>query len=335
MVAFVPLTQTLKDWFDTPMSALPDDIRAVVEDLFYPIAANLWDRLTPAQRCDLAQQDDNQSDPGKAGERQQGMAIAEQRIDLETKIQELQNAQAPTVRDVVLRDQKIEELKAELVTIEHGGWPANLLPDFDQHGLSQKLPPPKIASTNDGSNAPPDLKSRDSDTRFAGMDKLTFDELSIAFVGDKLEGGIGANGMLEITARRIGKRLAWADFDLINRNTGSLNKHGVMLLGLARVATIPSTTSNKTVSRLREALRKNIGLSDDPFERRQSGIGWKPRFKVADMRGDADERARRFAEGSGKISFEQIESFLSVDNHDEEFGDDAADAWLNKHDPDR
>ena len=116
MDTFVPLTQTLKDWFETPMSALPDDIRSVVEDRFFPFA-HQWDRLTAAQRCDLAQQDDNQSDPGKAGERQQSMAIAEQRIDLETKIQELQNAQAPTVSDVVLRDQKVEALRAALAII--------------------------------------------------------------------------------------------------------------------------------------------------------------------------------------------------------------------------
>lgn len=141
--------------------------------------------------------------------------------------------------------------------------------------------------------------------------------------------------MLEISARGETRRLPCIALDLINRNNGALNSQGVVMLGLAQGRAIPGTEANrKKVSRLREALRVRLGICDDPFEAFQQRKGWQPRFKIADRRGDADERAKRQAE-SRTISLHHHIHHLDADKHHDDLDEreDEVATWLRDHDP--
>ena len=141
---------------------------------------------------------------------------------------------------------------------------------------------------------------------FLAMKNLTADEVSITFVGDKAESGIGVNNLLEITARGNTRRVAFAAIDLIDLHRRSLNGQGVILLGMAQKMILPSTGSNrKKISRLREVFRIHLGIISDPFYTYRKSAGWEPRFKIYDNLGAADERARREAERH-TTSYEQL-----------------------------
>ncbi len=173
---------------------------------------------------------------------------------------------------------------------------------------------------------------------FRAMEHLEPSDVTIAFVGDRNDDGLGANNMLEISARGIKKRVSLAELDLINRRTGRLNCQGGILWGLAKKHMLPRSDKNvKRMSRLRSSLRYCLGLRGDPFEDYKLGGSWQPRFQIDDRRGAADERARRAAEKRTE-SFEQAiergdqftdsdDSMRSVDHE----GDDAA-VWLDKRD---
>lgn len=132
---------------------------------------------------------------------------------------------------------------------------------------------------------------------FRALKKLTADEVSITFVQVKNASGIGANNLLEISARGKTKRVALAAFDLENMQSGGLNAQGAILLDMAqrRYPKHSNPTAVK-MTLLRRALRKCLGIQDDPFEKYRRGTGWEPRFKIEDKRGAADERAKREAE---------------------------------------
>ena len=73
--------------------------------------------------------------------------------------------------------------------------------------------------------------------------------------------GLGANNMLEISARDVRKRVALATLGLIDKRRGTLNCQGVILLGLAQNRMPPRDNKNsKRMSRLRLALRDCLGL---------------------------------------------------------------------------
>lgn len=175
---------------------------------------------------------------------------------------------------------------------------------------------------------------------FLAMKNLTADEVSVTFVGDKTELGIGVNNLLEISARGDTRLVALAAIDLIDLHRRSLNGQGVILLGMAQRMILPSTGSNrKKISRLREVFRSHLGITDDPFDPYRKGVGWEPRFKIYDNRGAADERARREAERR-TTSYEQLmesgekigDSSQSLHSYDSE--NDDADDWLKNNDPD-
>ena len=141
---------------------------------------------------------------------------------------------------------------------------------------------------------------------FRTLENLTPDEVTIAFVGDRNDGGLGANNMFEISARDVKKRIPLVALDLIDKRRGTLNHQGVILLGFAQNRMLPRNNKNsKRMSRLRSLLRDCLGLHGDPFEDRKLRGGWQPRFQIVDRRGAADERAKREAERRTK-SFEQI-----------------------------
>lgn len=175
---------------------------------------------------------------------------------------------------------------------------------------------------------------------FLAMKNLTADEVSVTFVGDKTELGIGVNNLLEISARGDTRLVALAAIDLIDLHRRSLNGQGVILLGMAQRMILPSTGSNrKKISRLREVFRSHLGITDDPFDSYRKGVGWEPRFKIYDNRGAADERARREAERR-TTSYEQLMESgekigdSSQSHHSFDSENDDADDWLKNNDPD-
>lgn|GEM_PF-4382995 len=176
---------------------------------------------------------------------------------------------------------------------------------------------------------------------FIAMKNLTPYEVSLTFVGDKAESGLGANNMLEISARGETRRVALATLDLVDRRRGALNSQGAILLGMAQKKKLRRTgpSHSAKISRLRKVFSKCIGIKDDPFERHRPDVGWAPRFKIADKRGAADERAKREAERRTD-SYEQMnergDQFPSNNQTDQSVDakNDAADEWLKNNDPD-
>ena len=141
---------------------------------------------------------------------------------------------------------------------------------------------------------------------FLAMENLDASELTITFVGDKSETGLGANNMLEILARKETRRVALAVLELVDRRRGSTNSQGVVLLGMALKKKLTHTGANAAkMKRLRDVFRSHLGIRGDPFESYRKGAGWVPRFKIADNRGAADERAKREAERRTD-SYEQL-----------------------------
>ena len=179
---------------------------------------------------------------------------------------------------------------------------------------------------------------------FLAMKKLTADEVSITFVGDKTEYGIGTNNLLEISARGETKSVALAAIGLIDLHSRSLNEQCATLLGMAQKMKLPSSVANKKkISRLRDVFRNHLGISDDPFEPYRKSAGWVPRFQIFDKRGAADKRALREARRTA-VSFEELtergtqfgdtnQTHESFDSENDTENDAAAD-WLKDNDPD-
>ena len=163
-------------------------------------------------------------------------------------------------------------------------------------------------------------------------------QLSIAFVGDLSDTGLGANNMLEISARKTTKRVALASLDLLDRRQGGPNHQAGILLGMATGLRLTYSGPNAAkMKRLRDVLRSNLGLASDPFQPYRSTDGWVPHFAVVDRRGAADERAKR----EGERRSESLDALAergaplhqAQDSHSgfESEGDDA-DAWLQEND---
>jgi hypothetical protein len=177
---------------------------------------------------------------------------------------------------------------------------------------------------------------------FRNMENLRSDELSISFVGDKVESGLGQNNMLEISARNESRRVALGELDLIDNRTGQLNGQGAVLLGLTWKMKTPHTTPNqKKVSRLRGVMRNSLGIKDNPFNVSSSSSGgWLPRFQIKDARGLADERAKQQA-GRRTASNDKLINGLPAQSTDPcepeytyESEDDDTENWIKKNSPD-
>ena len=179
--------------------------------------------------------------------------------------------------------------------------------------------------------------SGDPCNAFRSMKNLTADEISITFVGDKNGYGIGANNLLEISARGITKSVALAEIGLINKHSGQLNGQCDILLSMLKKKNLPiSTVNSKKMSRIRDIFRNHLNCTEDPFDPYRKAVGWIPRFKVRDNRGAADARAKREAEGRTS-SLEQLQekgAQFAQDGQTQSFEGDAADEWLKHNDPD-
>lgn len=141
---------------------------------------------------------------------------------------------------------------------------------------------------------------------FQEMKGLNASELALAFVGDKAESGLGANNMLEISARGQKRRIALAALDLVDKRKGTPNGECGVLLGLTQGLKLKKSSANtQKVKRLRHVFLHHFGIIKDPFEPYMAATGWVPLFKIEDRRGLADERAKKEA-GERMVSLEQL-----------------------------
>lgn len=278
-----------------------------------------WDRLTAAGRRSVTQQSDYQNNPAMAPVRQFWWDLSERRDSIMTQIAEWEVIPTLNASDLALKESRLPELRQELARID--------AENFATAANSEDSP----SAANQASTVGPCAA-------FLSMDNLVANELTIAFVGDQSESGLGANNMLEITARQETRRIALAALGLVDRRQGTLNSQGVILLGMAQKKKLMNSENNAVkVKRLRDVFRQYFGVKNDPFEPYRKGAGWVPHFKIADKRGAADERAKREGERHTH-SYEQMiergDSFTAPGQSQEHFDDedDPASAWLKDND---
>lgn len=287
----VPLVEALEGYFDKSLKEMPDALRRRVVTQFAPIG---WDKCTPGHRRRLSKQLD--TPPGPEITEDERQTIGES-IDREAALikqyEKWEMVDTPTARDLEIQEVKVGELSREIAAMEER----------------------RLITRGDYYPEPPNVKPQAKDAQspsskpcaeFRAMKKLTADELSISFVGDKDESGMGANNMLEISAQGVSRRVPLAALDLVDRRNGQLNHQGAVLLGMAQKR-YPKRTGSiaKTMSRLRKVFLEHLGINSDPFHPYRKGTGWVPHFKIDDKRGAADERAKREAERR-TVSFEQL-----------------------------
>ncbi|MBL8645466.1 MAG: hypothetical protein JNK21_16150 [Rhodospirillaceae bacterium] len=159
------------------------------------------------------------------------------------------------------------------------------------------------------------------------------------FVGDTSESGLAGNNMLELSARGVTRRVALAEFDLVDRRGGALNQQGAVLVGLAheKVFSRKEEKNSAIMKRLRAVFRERLGLTADPFSRHDPKLGWRPLFSVVDARGRADERASEKA-NQRTVSLDHLleegcQFAADIPGDDEIGGEDAAARWLKENDP--
>lgn len=104
-------------------------------------------------------------------------------------------------------------------------------------------------------------------SEFRQLDDLRPEEITISIVGDAAESGLAGNSMLEISARGITRRLALAQFGLVDRRSGELNRQAAVLVGLAHGKKILRSVEKHaaTMTRLRSEFRNRLGVKADPF----------------------------------------------------------------------
>jgi hypothetical protein len=202
------------------------------------------------------------------------------------------------------------------------GWPKSELPVFDKVRPSQTLP---ITSSPTACND------------FCTLPNLRWDEVTISLVGDKGD-GLAGNNMLEIRARDITRRITLGEADLVDRRSGSLNYQSAVLVRMAMGEAVRRTEKagdmSAVMKHLRNALRRLLGLTDDPFHRHHKERGWLPFFQLIDQRGLADQRAAIAAERRTG-SYDQLQDIGVQFEAKGDTGEgevDTADDWLTKND---
>lgn len=336
MSDYVPLLAALEGHFEQSLDELPDALRSRVENSLNPLK---WDDCDPDHRRRLAKQFDTPPTPSISEEKRQaiGEAIARE-LALTMRHDKWKTVSTPTSSDLKLQETTVEMLSREIATlkesrhIERGDYypdPPNVK---TKEGLNNSLhvvaseacqPKESAESTNavsprlsglrdEGINQHPPVENEnqgvfgDPCAAFRDMKNLTAEELSISFVGDKNESGMGANNMLEISARNVKKRVALAAIDLVDLRKGQLNSQGAILLGITQKRNTKRTDRTAQVmTRLRKVFRNHLGIRNDSFERYRETAGWVPLFSIDDKRGAADERAKQEAERR-TVSYEQL-----------------------------
>lgn len=319
MTKHIRLQSVLRDWLDKPLAHLPEALAERVKRDFFP---NEWDSLTPAQRLSIARQCDALNDPARQTENLYWWNFAVRIDELGKHIAKWESKSAPTISELAQQETKLLELRAQLAAMkaqfERGTYPPTQCADStatEGERLDQSAGSGHLAA-------------------FRGMENLKPHEVTISFVGDKSPEGLSASNLLEISARGVRRRTSLAEFGLADRRNGALNSQATILLGMAadKSLKLAGGSISAAMSRLRKAIRNNLGITSDPFSPHHPRSGWEPLFSISDKRGLADTRAREDAERktmSLEACQEQGIQFppRSIE-HDFDDEDDDASRWL-------
>lgn len=115
MSTFAALTLTLEEWFDTPLSDLPDALRQRVEQEFFPMP---WDRLSADQRRSVALQLDYRHDPATEQDQKFWWGFFERVDDLKKQLAEWGAVAAPTATELALKETRLAELNQEIARMD-------------------------------------------------------------------------------------------------------------------------------------------------------------------------------------------------------------------------
>jgi hypothetical protein len=90
------------------------------------------------------------------------------------------------------------------------------------------------------------------------------------------------------------------EIGLLDKRTQRPNHLAGILIALSHGTNYPKSIPaenkhKKSISTLRTSLMKLTGIKNDPFTSFNKTVGWKPRFKLTDDRGNADDRAKKAA----------------------------------------
>ena len=316
-MTFNSLENSLNGWFDKPLEDLPTEQHHRVVTDFLPA---IWESLSPDQRRYRAKEWDCQSNPALEHERQYWWDFYIRMDELKLQIETWSVIATPTAADLAQKESRLAKLQLDLSDMEK-----KEIQPFGSHVGSGDFGSDQNNSSI-GTNQSIPAKGC---AAFLVMRNLTANEVSITFVGDKTEYGLGVNNLVEIAARGTTKPVALAALDLIGLHNRRLNKQCATLLSMSQMRKLPSSPGNrKSISRLRELFRNHLGVNDDPFEPYRKGAGWVPRFKIFDKRGAADERAKR--EGIRKT--DSLETFTERGMQFSVTENDAAADWLKNAD---
>lgn len=111
MTGFDSLALALEDWFDKPLSDLPDGLRERFENQLLFL---LWDSLSVKQRRNEALQLDYEADPATEKDRQFWWDFFSEKEALEEKIAKWESIAAPTATDLAMKEAKLKEFRDEL-----------------------------------------------------------------------------------------------------------------------------------------------------------------------------------------------------------------------------
>jgi hypothetical protein len=174
-------------------------------------------------------------------------------------------------------------------------------------------------------------------TPFRAMKDLNPGEITIEIAsGDS--GGI----VLNISARAVRKRVTLQELDLFDRRKAQPNKQGLLLIGMASGRRMKSVDNSKSqqMSRLRESLRKHLGMAGNPFGPYSETGGYVPRFELVDKRNAAKDRAEQAAiRNTGSLNSDEVNARVEQSQAEEyqrqavdDSENDEAEKWLRQND---
>ncbi|MBP6645095.1 MAG: hypothetical protein KA207_04510 [Burkholderiaceae bacterium] len=147
MSTFDALTLALEEWFDTPLSGLPEALLRRVEQEFSPMP---WDKLSADQRRSIALQLDYQHDPVTAQDQKFWWDFFERVDSLKKQLAEWEVVATPTATELVLKETRLAELKQELASLDaqkrlaRGDYYPARKPGLDKDGAPVTEPAPVI-----------------------------------------------------------------------------------------------------------------------------------------------------------------------------------------------
>ncbi len=147
MSTFDSLTWAFEDWFDTPLSGLPDTLRQRVEKELAPMA---WDSLSADRRRSVALQLDYQHDPATAQDQKFWWDFFERVDDLNNQVAAWEVVATPAAADLALKESRLAELKQQLARMDaqkrlaRGDYYPERKPSLTKDGAPLAEPAPAI-----------------------------------------------------------------------------------------------------------------------------------------------------------------------------------------------